>query len=157
MRSDVSALQAGLYARIALNNAGTVSSVRLFGSLQTLNGAVTDLERNSITVNTGTETRTLTISRLTEVSTGREAGDRTVIDLDGDYTTAACTLDASGALLSLRLSGGTYAREGLIAGVDVTTSKTTLSVTGYDGVTRRYEIGSDAAVIVDGVSTRDLV
>ena len=39
-----------------------------------------------------------------------------------------------------------------MAGVDVTTSKTTLSVTGYDGVTRRYEIGGDAAVVIDGVS-----
>lgn len=152
MRSDASALQNGLYARMALNNAGTVSSVRLFGSLQTLTGTVTDLERNSIAVNTGAETRTLTISRLTEVSTGRNTGDRSIIDLDGDYTTATCTLDASGGLLALQLSGGTYLEEGLVAGVDVTTSKTTLSVTGYDGVTRRYEIGGDAAVVIDGVS-----
>lgn len=152
MRSDVSALQTGLYARVALNNADSVSSVRLFGSLQTLNGTVTDFGRDYVTVNTGASTRTIPITRLTEVKTGREAGDRTVIDLNGDYTGAACTLDAAGNLLSLQLSGGSYLEEGLVAGVETSMSKTTLSMTGYDGVTRRYDIGADAAVAVNGVA-----
>lgn len=152
MLSGTSALQPGLYARVALDSAGAATSVRLFGGLQTLSGTVNAFTRESVTVSTGGQTRTLPITRLTEVQAGKKMGDRSVIDLDGSYVTADCTLDASGGLLALRLGGGSYLEEGLLSGVDTSGNVTTLAVTGYDGVTRRIPLSPGTVVTVNNLT-----
>lgn len=152
MLSGTSALQPGLYARVAQDSAGTATSVRLFGGLQTLSGTVNAFTRESVTITAGGQTRTLPITRLTEVQAGKKTGDRSVIDLDGSYVTADCTLDASGGLLTLRLGGGSYLEEGILSGVETSGSVTTLAVTGYDGVTRRIPLSPGTVVTVNNLT-----
>ncbi len=152
MLSGTSALQPGLYARVAQDSAGTATSVRLFGGLQTLSGTVNAFTRESVTITAGGQTRTLPITRLTEVQAGKKTGDRSVIDLDGSYVTADCTLDASGGLLTLRLGGGSYLEEGILSGVETSGSAATLAVTGYDGVTRRIPLSPGTVVTVNNLT-----
>ena len=152
MQSGPSALQTGLYARVAFSSTGKAAAVRLYGGQQTVSGTVTAFTQNSVTLNAGGTPRTLPVTRLTEVLAGKKAGDRSVIDPQAGYTSAVCTLDAAGGLLTLRLSGGSYLEEGLLTGVETAAGVTTLAVTGYDGVTRRHPIGAEAAVAVNGVA-----
>ncbi len=152
MLSGTSALQPGLYARVAQDGAGTATSVRLFGGLQTLSGTVNAFTRESVTITAGGQARTLPITRLTEVQAGKKTGDRSVIDLDGSYVTADCTLDASGGLLTLRLGGGSYLEEGILSGVETSGSAATLAVTGYDGVTRRIPLSPGTVVTVNNLT-----
>lgn len=152
MKTDTSALQTGLYASAALDSTGKAAAVRLYGGVSTVGASVSGYTENSVTVLMGTVSKTLPVTRLTEVRAGRSTGDWSVIDPQGGYTAAQCTLDASGRLLALSLSGGTYEEQGLLEGVETSGGVTTLSLTGVDGVTRRVPLASGASVSVNGVA-----
>ena len=152
MRSSVSALKAGQYARVNLDSRGTADSVRLGGPLTTYQGTVTDLDQKTISLRTSSGTQNLTIDRFTEVQVGQTVGDRTLIDLAGGYTDAVCYVDGMGHLAGLQLAGGTRGEEGLLLSVEFTAEGQLIRVSGFNGMIRRYLLEKDAAVTVDGRS-----
>ena len=152
MLAGTSAIQAGLYARVAFNSAGTATSVRLFDLPQSVSGAVSSCDQEQLVLNVNGTARTLPITRFTEVSAGRKVGGREVIDPDGGYTGAQCTVDAAGNLVTLTLTGGSSLEEGTLTAVETGKGGTTLlSVTGFDGVTRQFEQSTGATITINNL------
>ncbi len=150
MLAGTSAIQAGLYARVAFNSAGTPTAVRLFDLPQSVSGTVSSCNQEQLVINAGGTARTLAITRFTEVEAGRKTGGREVIDPEGGYTGATGTVDAAGNLVTLTLTGGSSLEEGILAGVETGKGGVdVLSVTGFDGVTRQFEQSAGATITIN--------
>lgn len=151
MLTTSSALKVGQYVRVNLSASGTPESVRVGGALTVYTGAVTSLNADEVTISVSGAPRAMTIDRFTEVQAGKSVGGAEVIDLDGGYTEAVCSVDSQGRLVQLRLSGGTTPAEGLIASVEANVGGgQLLRVTGFNGVTTQYTLPADAAVTING-------
>ena len=151
MLTTSSALKVGQYVRVNLSASGTPESVRVGGALTVYTGAVTSLNADEVTISVSGAPRAMTIDRFTEVQAGKSVGGAEVIDLDGGYTEAVCSVDSQGRLVQLRLSGGTAPAEGLIASVEANVGGgQLLRVTGFNGVTTQYTLPADAAVTING-------
>lgn len=151
MLADVSQLKAGTYARVNLGTGDKVISVRLSGAAKTITGAVVGISGDAIMLSVDGTTQTLGYDRFTEVQAGSAVGDRSLIDLDGGYTTAACRVDELGSMVALRLMGGTRREEGIIRAVESAPSGgVSLTVAALDGQLRRYTIPVSAVITANG-------
>lgn len=152
MLSSVSALKSGKFARVNMNSKGTPESVRLGGALTTYAGNVTALDGPSLTITTGGASKAFAIDRFTQVQVGKQMGDRALIDPQAGYTTATCMVDAQGKLCALQLGGGTREAAGLIDAVSLPAAGTSsISVTGFNGVTEVYTVPTGTSIMVNGI------
>lgn len=147
------ALKLGTYARVCYTGDGAnVETVRLYPAdrLGQVRGVCDGLTPEMVMV----AGHAYTIDRFTEVQAGGKAGDSSVLDYDADYTTADVTYDGQGRVLTLALSGGTRLLEGVLSDVSTTTvgltTRTSVTVNGYDGAPTVYAVGDDVDVVVNG-------
>ncbi len=150
IRTTPSALRAGQYVRVNLDDKGAAQAVRLGGALTALSGSVTEITQDSITLSVAGVSKRLDIDRFTKVQVGQTVGDPSLIDTDAGYTQVQCWVDGMGHLAELKLSGGTQAVEGLVTGVENTAGGQLLTVTSFSGQRAQYTLVSGAAVTVNG-------
>lgn len=150
MLADSSQLKAGAYARVNLGAGDKVISVRLSGTARTVSGTVVGISGDAIMLSVDGTTQTLGYDRFTEVQVGSAVGDRSLVDLDGGYTTAACRVDQLGHMVALRLIGGTRREEGIIRAVESAPGGVSLTVATLDGQLKKYVISSGAAITANG-------
>lgn len=150
IRTTSSALRAGQYVRVNLDDSGAAQAVRLGGTLTSLTGSVTSVSQDSVTISVSGASRRFTIDRFTRVQVGQMVGGPALIEPQAGYTQAQCWVDGMGHLAELKLSGGTRSAEGLIAGVESTAGGQTLTIAAFDGQRTQYTLVSGAAVTVNG-------
>ena len=107
IRTTPTALRAGQYVRVNLDDKGAAQAVRLGGALTSYSGSVTEVSQDSITVSVSGVSKRLDIDRFTRVQVGQVVGDLSLIETDAGYTQAQCWVDGMGHLAELKLSGGT--------------------------------------------------
>ena len=153
MLSSGSALKVGSYARANLNGSGVVTQVRVSGAVETVEGTVSALENDVLTVNTGTQVRSFRVDRFTEVQVGKRTGGLELLEEDGGYTDAVCRVDGLGHLASVVLTGGTRQESGIIADVTVNSNGVgTIQISDMSGVKTRYTLSSSTVVTINGVA-----
>ena len=151
MRTEATALKPGVFARVNLGTGDKVLSVRLSGTARTVAGSVVGISADAVMLSVDGKTQTLPYDRFTEVQVGSVVGNRSLIDLDGGYTTAACRIDQLGHIVALRLTGGTYQEEGILRSVDRTSSSgASVTVATLDGQLKRYTLPSGSSVTTNG-------
>ena len=111
IRTTPTALRAGQYVRVNLDDKGAAQAVRLGGALTSYSGSVTEVSQDSITVSVSGVSKRLDIDRFTRVQVGQVVGDLSLIEADAGYTQAQCWVDGMGHLAELKLSGGTRSAE----------------------------------------------
>lgn len=148
------ALKTGAFAKVCFAADGkTVESVRVTPAslIRTLSGKCGGDITTDMVIVDGT---LCTIDRFTQVSAGGRVGDRSVIDYMAHYTDAEAGVTSGGAVLWLKLSGGTRLVEGILTDVTVTKTgtaeRTAITVSSYGGVTTTYDVPKDAVVTVNG-------
>lgn len=148
------ALKTGAFAKVCYAADGkTVQAVRVTPAalVERVSG---DCGQQITTNNVIIDGKLYTIDRFTQVSAGGKKGDRAVIDYLANYTDAEAGVNSSGTVLWLKLSGGTRLVEGILTDVMVETvglsQRTTITVTGYNGVSSTYAVPAEAAVTVNG-------
>lgn len=149
----ISAVEAavGGFARVRclINDSTTPESVTILSNPKASLGAVVQASPDQIVIKDSSgEQQTFLLDRFTQVLTGSQLGDRTIIDPEAGYKTATCTSDGTGRLLSLRLTGGGSEQSGLIVGVE----DGSLLVNNTSGVITRYSIPEGVEVQVNGVA-----
>ena len=152
IRTTPTALRAGQYVRVNLDDKGAAQAVRLGGALTSYSGSVTEVSQDSITVSVSGVSKRLDIDRFTRVQVGQVVGDLSLIETDAGYTQAQCWVDGMGHLAELKLSGGTQSADGLITAVENTASGQTITVSAFNGQRSQYTLVSGAAVTVNGKS-----
>lgn len=152
IRTTPTALRAGQYVRVNLDDKGAAQAVRLGGALTSYSGSVTEVSQDSITVSVSGVSKRLDIDRFTRVQVGQVVGDLSLIEADAGYTQAQCWVDGMGHLAELKLSGGTQSADGLITAVENTASGQTITVSAFNGQRSQYTLVSGAAVTVNGKS-----
>ena len=150
IRTTATALRAGQYIRVNLDDKGAPQSARLGGALTSLSGNITSIEQDSVTVSVNGVSKRLDIDRFTRVQVGQTVGDQTLIDAEAGYTQAQCWVDGMGHLAELKLSGGTQSADGILTGVENTAAGQTLTVTAFDGQRTQYTLVSGAGVTING-------
>lgn len=158
LTDNVQSLAVGDYVRLNFDTEGkTVESVRASGALTVYEGQVAGLDagKGEITFVKDGTSQAFRITRFTEVLAGGEAGDRTAIDPEARYTGAVCYVDDMGALVGLKLTGGTVQSAGLLQSVTVgADGAAALTLSAFDGMTTVYTVPTGATVFVDGVKGR---
>ena len=148
------ALKTGAFAKVCYASDGkTVESVRVTPAalVEKVDGTCgKDITTDSVVI----DGSPYTIDRFTQVSAGGKTGDRSIIDYLANYTDAEAGVNTQGAVLWLKLSGGTRLVDGILTDVTTetvgTTERTTITVKGYNGVSTTYQIPDTASVIVNG-------
>lgn len=130
---------------------GTVlyDKVLLFDSVTTVSGTVKSYTDSTVTLNANGVSTTYKYSRFTQFKAGNVAGDKTVVDLESDYTNATCYVDSRGTLVGVSFSGGTVPTSGLISAVSVVANGTVLTLTDTAGIKTDYVIPATASVTVN--------
>lgn len=151
---EFTALRVGYFARVCYASDGvTAESVRVLNSdlLTHVAGSCDELGPNEVVVD-GTP---YAIDRFTQVSASGKTGDASVIDFDAAYTGAELVSDASGHAIHLSLTGGTRRLEGILTDVTVepvaSGTRTTITVTGYNGSGKVYQVPGTVEVLVSGL------
>ncbi len=133
---NVKSLAVGDYVRLNFDAEGkTVESVRVSGAPAVYTGKVSllDTESNKIILT-------------------QEGASRSVIDPLAGYTDAVCYVNDMGALVGLKLSGGTVQITGLLQGMTVNTDgSTALTLAAFDGVPTVYTVPAAATILVNDV------
>ena len=154
METTSSALKTGRHARVCLDSSGAAFAVRVSDELEVFTAAVNGIEDGSVAVTVDGEGMLLTMDRFTQVQIGsKTTGDASIVDENGNYTTAVCKLDDQGRLVAIQFTGGTSTVEGILSDYTRASSSASGSIqlTGFDGVTRTYTLSDDAAITVDGL------
>ena len=153
MISSGSALKPGSYARANLNGSGVVTQVRVSGAPASVEGTVTGLENDVLTVRTDSGAVSYRVDRFTEVQVGTRTGGMELLEEDAGYTGAVCQVDGLGHLAAVALTGGTRQESGIIAAVTVNTQGVgTVQLSDMSGVKTRYTLSSSTDVTVNGTS-----
>lgn len=150
MITSSTALRSGQYARLNLTSNGAVREVRLSGALSTYTGTISDLTDGKLSLLINNVSHTLTIDRFTQVSVGKNAGGRELIDEEAGYTSAVCYVDETGHLAGVQFSGGTQRVDGLVESVTSIGNTTTLGINAFNGVVFHYVIPTGITVTVNG-------
>ena len=153
-QSTFTALKTGAFAKVCYAADGkTVEAVRVIPAnrIEHLSGKCDgDITTDAVAIG-GIQ---YPIDRFTQVSAGGKVGDRSVIDYDAHYTDAEAGAAVDGAILWLKLTGGTRQVEGILTDVTVTTvgltERTTITVNSYGGVATTYVVPEGTAVTVNG-------
>ena len=155
METTSSALKTGRHARVCLDSSGAAFAVRVSDELEVFTAAVNGIEDGSVAVTVDGEERVLTMDRFTQVQIGsKTTGDASIVDENGNYTTAVCKLDDQGRLVAIQFTGGTSTVEGILSDytkASTSSASATIQLIGFDGVTRTYTIPSEATITVDGL------
>lgn len=149
--ADTSFLRNGKYVRVNLDEEGVPQSVRIGGVLTLHEGSISSLEGNKLVLLENGASRTYTMDRFTEVAAGDQIGDRTVIDREAGYTSAACYVDEVGHLSGVKLWGGTNKVTGFISALELAADgSATMTLAASNGVTSSYGIPAGADIRVNG-------
>ena len=156
MVTTASALKSGRHARVCLDSSGTAFAVRVSEALDVFTATVNGIDGKNVAVTAEGVGRILTMDRFTQVQVGsKTTGDFSIVEPAANYTTAVCKMDDQGRLVAIQLTGGTTTTEGILTNytrTSISSNASTIQLTGFDGVTRTYDIPSSAAVTVDGLN-----
>ena len=141
----------GVYAKVVLDGKGEAGAVYLTGELTQYTGAVTLASREELVIaDDEGGVFSFALDRCTQVQAGPDVGGVSLIEPAGTYREATVWVDGQGHTAAVSLTGGLRRGEGIISGVSA--SGNTVDVSGFTGAVKTYDLASNAAVSINGLS-----
>ena len=141
----------GVYAKAVLDAKGDVNAVFLSGALTSYTGTVTLASREELVLQDDEGgIFSFPLGRCTQVQAGPDTGSTALIEPAGSYREATVWVDGMGHTAALSLTGGIRRIEGIISGVS--SAGAAVDVAGFTGAVKTYELASNAAVSINGLS-----